>query len=440
MPRSTTDSPPNILLFHCHDLGQHLSCYGVPIETPNLDAFAQDGMIFTNYFCTAAQCSPSRGSIFTGRYPHNNGLVGLAHIGWELNDDEVTLAQHMNQAGYDTCLIGIQHETSDWRRLGYQEADVETGAALQVAPKVTQFLQEQAQQSAGFPFFLSAGTGEPHRPYQRDEVPRDDPAEVTPLPYLPDRPGIREDIAGLNALVRVVDQAFGEVFAALKESGLEQNTLVIFTTDHGPAMPRAKGTCYDPGVKTALIMRWPGHLKGGQKYAELLSNVDLPPTLLELICYPIPDNLDGYSFLPLLMGGSYTPRDHVFLEMTWHDKYNPMRAIRTNRFKYIRNFGDRPLVYLPSDTWAGLAGQEMREEYYSSRRPAEELYDLQADPLEQQNIVDNPDYADVLADLRNRVTAWMEATGDRLLPGDWPPTPEQAKRLERDRENGLLNG
>jgi len=422
---------PNIIKIICHDLGQHCGCYGAGVHTPHIDRLAAQGVRFGNYHCTAAQCSPSRGSIMTGRYPHRNGLVGLAHIGWELNPGERTIPMYLQELGYSTHLFGVQHETSgDPVRLGYQAIEARGGKARELSPQVAAFIRERAREASHRPFFLSMGTFEPHRPYEAEGYESSDPGQVMPLPWLPDRPGIRADIADLNGLVRALDEAVGEVVSALDDSGLAENTLVVFTTDHGLAMPRAKGTCSDPGTKTALILRMPGRLAQGVVHQELLTNCDLLPTLLELAGGRHPADIDGRSFAPLLTGGPYEPRDSIFCEMTWHDKYNPMRAIRTNELKYVRSFGDRPLVYLPLDIWEGRAGQDVRDEYCGSRRPQEQLFDLRTDPLELQDVAADPSYADVLADLRATVQQWMQDTHDPLLSGDWPPTEAQRRRGE----------
>jgi arylsulfatase A-like enzyme len=419
-------SRPNILFIICHDLGQHLGCYGAGLETPNLDALAADGVVFRNYHCSAAQCSPSRGSIITGRYPHNNGLIELCNAGGELYPGTVTMQMLFRDAGYSTHLIGHQHETPrDPRELGYQHIEFSSGAAKNAAKSAAQWLMQRGRSGTSKPFFLNIGTGEPHRPYHRKGYRVDDPAKVKLLPWLPDRPGIREDIAHLNGLVYALDEAVGEVMGALRASGLADNTLVIFTTDHGLAMPQAKCTCYDPGTKTALIMRLPGRWDGGKVYDQLLVNCDLLPTLLELIGARPPDNLDGRSFLGLLDGGGYTPRNHIFTEMTFHGFYNPMRCIRTRRYKYIRNFADLPLVYMPVDIWEEPAGKEMREEYHGARRPREELYDLEKDPLEMNNLAADPACAEIKGDLRRRLETWMRETGDKLLEGDWPASQNQ---------------
>jgi len=430
-----TSDRPNVLQIICHDIGQHVGCLGAGLETPNIDALAAEGVLFDTYCCSAAQCSPSRGSIMTGRYPHNNGLVGLAHIGWELNEDERCLPHYLNDFGYQTHLFGLQHESARSERLGYQNIHKCGNRAAQVGPAVAEWLKEYSSGRGGTPFYLNAGIAEPHRPYEAEGYQGDDPEEVTLLPWLPDRPGIRADIADLNGLMYAVDDAVGAISGALEETGLENDTLLIFTTDHGLAMPRAKGTCYDPGLKTVLMMRLPGRYEGGRRESALLTNCDFLPTILEFVGAPAVANVEGRSFLGLLDRTAYEPNQFIYSEMTWHDKYNPMRSIRTEDYKYIRNFGERPLVYLPLDVWRGRAGQEMRDEYYGSPRPEEELYDLKADPLEYNNLVGDPKYAQVLEDLRGRVQRWMEETDDPLLHGDVPPTPKQAERLATSDES-----
>lgn len=425
----TQGSRPNILMVVVHDLGQHIGCLGAGLQTPQLDALAADGVLFTHHFCSAAQCSPSRGSIMTGRYPHSNGLIGLAHLGWEIGAQEVTLPMYLNAAGYETHLIGGQHEHNEPPRLGYRHVDTSRTDARGATDNLIAFLEERADGPADRPFYVNSGWAEPHRPYNQAGYDNDDPAQVQPLYWLPDRPGIREDIAGLNGLVYRVDESLGRLREALQRTGLADSTLLIFTTDHGTAMPRAKGTCYDPGLKTTFMMHWPGHFTGGRRYSELVSNCDLVPTVLDLVGRQTPAQVQGRSFLPLVDDRPYEPNEFIYAEMTWHDRYNPMRAVRTDRYKYIRNFGERPLVFLPLDVFEGPAGQAMREEYYGSTRPAEELYDLQTDPLEHNNLIYDPAHADVVAALRGQVTTWMHETNDPLLYGDIPPT-----RLQRERQ------
>jgi arylsulfatase A-like enzyme len=436
---------PNVLLVHCHDLGQYLGCYGHDVETPNLDAFADDGVLLENYFCTAPQCSPSRASIVTGTYPHENGVMGLTHMGWELGADARTLPKLLADAGYSTHLLGFQHEVPQDHpeRLGYGSADTETKRALDLVDVVDDFLDEHAEDG---PFFVSLGIEEPHRPFRRDYLDdrvydEPDPDDVDPLAYLPDRPPIREDVAALQSLTTgTLDRAFGQFRESIRGAGIAEETLLVFTTDHGLAMPRAKGTCYDSGLETALLVHQPGELDGGERHDELLSNVDLLPTLLDLVGLEPPVDIAGRSFAPLLRdedseggvgGEGYEERECVYAEMTWHDRYNPMRAIRTERFKYVRNFSVLPRVFVPLDVVPTPSGRAVHEEFHVEHRPEEELYDLEADPHEQDNLAPDrplfeprsngegphPDYVDVLEDLRQRLEAWMVETNDPLLDG-----------------------
>lgn len=410
---------PNILFIITHDTGRYLGCYHKQVKTPNLDRLANEGAIFTNHFCPAPQCSPSRGSIMTGRYPHRNGLIGLAHLGFELNPAEQTLPTLLGKAGYATYLFGVQHESKDPARLGYQYiAEQEDRRAEKVAPAVGAFLTQRAGQAQ--PFFAMVGFFETHRKFAKNNIEPDDPSEVTVPPFLPDTPEVRQDLTEFHGSIAAADMGVGVILDALARSGLEKDTLVIYTTDHGIAFPRAKGTLYDPGLETALLMRWPGVIKPGSQYSQLLCNIDLLPTLLELVGAPIPDNLDGKSFLPLLESDQYSGRDHFFCELTWHDLYRPMRGIRTSRFKYIRHFTNVPGIYLPSDIHGSLSGKVVRDEYYKRPYQSEELYDLQADPLEQMNLIEVDAYSDVAAELRNLVTQEMVRSQDPLMQGPIP--------------------
>nr|WP_114579277.1 sulfatase [Saliphagus sp. LR7] len=447
MTDSTSEATdrPNIVMVHPHNLGQHLGCYGWDVETPNVDSIADKGVRFENYFCTASHCSPARGSIWTGKYPHRNGLIGLAHLGWELHDDERTLVADLNEAGYSTHLFGLQHVSSDPTRLGFQHVNGSTHEfnvdepADEVARDVESFLRDV--EPTDEPFFASVGFSEVHREplvercldcgwtFDLPGYDSDDPETVEPLPYLPDRPGIREDLSYFRGMVYAIDDAVGRIDDALATEGLKEDTILIFTTDHGIGFPRAMGTCYDPGVETALIARWPARFDVGTTREELLSAVDFRPTLLDVLGIDRPADVDGRSFAPLLTSGEYEPRDRLFLEFTWHSKYNPMRAVRTDRYKYVRNFGDLPLVYIPAPLFSSAAGREVRAEFYGSQRPEEELYDLRSDPHERENLAEEPEHADQLSTLRDAVDQWMETTDDRLCEGAWPPSAIQEERV-----------
>ncbi len=411
---------PNILMLVSHDTGSYFGCYNRGTDTPAIDLVAEEGVRFDHYFCPAPQCSPSRGSMLTGLYPHNHGLIGLAHMGFSLNAGTATLPSELRRSGYETVLFGFNHERmagaeQSKHALGYDRVvEIPGERANQVADHVERFLVERAT-SIDQPFYASVGFFETHRPFDEYE-----PVTQSRIPpYLPDSPKVRQDMDQFHGSVRALDHAVGRIHQALENSGLAENTVLIVTTDHGIAFPRAKGTLFDAGLECGLIIRWPGGMRGGRIHSELLCNVDLMPTLLELAGAAVPDGLDGRSFLPLLLEQDYVPRESFFCELTWHDRYHPMRGIRTSRYKYIRNFEEGPRVYLPLDIHQSLSGQEVREHYYI-HNTEEELYDLVEDQLEQNSRIADPAYTEVLIELRTRVEEWMIRTNDPLLQGKVP--------------------
>ncbi|SNZ15244.1 Arylsulfatase A [Natronoarchaeum philippinense] len=434
-----TASAPNVVLIHAHDLGRYLGCYGRDIETPAIERLAAGGALFENHFVTAPQCSPSRGSFMTGRHPHVNGLMGLAHGSWELHDDELILPHYLSDAGYETHLFGLQHISQDTDRLRYDQIHSEGNLYPGVAPSVHQANRAESVASVvdsflergafDAPFFASVGFFECHRVEEKagrfgfhgDQYDTDDPEDIQPLPYLPDRPGIRHDLAEMRGMVDAIDDAVGTILDAIDDAGLADETVVVFTTEHGIAFPRAKGNCYDAGLEAALVMRVPGVADDGRRYDELLSNVDVLPTLLDLLDIDVPERVEGRSFLGLLTGGEYEPRERVFAEMTWHDMYNPVRAIRTERYKYVRSFWRLPKVYLPRDIFASESGREVRETYGVPTRRYEELYDLRETPQEDENVVSEPRYQDARAALSRQLHEWMVETDDPLLDGPVVP-------------------
>lgn len=412
----------NILLIITHDTGRHLSCYGRGVETPNLDALAEVGIKFTNAFCTAPQCSPSRASILTGLMPHRHGLIGLAHRGFRLREDTTLLPKLLSQAGYSTHLFGLQHETQRTTELGYQHVHrLDSLSCQKITPLLLEFLSSEPPQ----PFLASVGFFETHRPFPKLERT---PMQVKVPPFLPDAPEVRHDIAELNESVRRVDESVGQIISELKKHKLWDNTLLIFTTDHGIAFPGAKATLFDPGIEVALLMHGPNEFNGGKVIEAMVSNADLMPTLCEVAGVEPPQNLDGESLLPLVQGKFDKLHEQIFIELTYHAAYDPLRGVRTGRFKYIRSFADRPF-WLPPNVDNGLTKdwyRDNRPEVFETPRPKEMLFDLQSDPLERNNLADNSQYAAVLSEMRRKLEEWMEATGDSLRLGHVRP-PEGAK-------------
>lgn len=416
---------PTIIYIISHDTGTHLGCYGKKVQTPAVDELAKKGVKFENYFCSQPQCSPSRGSILTGKYSHNHGMMGLGHLGFSMTEDNKTLPGELSKLGYETHLFGFFHEAMEGEleasKLGYDyHYKVPGNPAKEVTDTFIDYLKTNvAETKDQTPRFLSIGFEETHRPF--DAFEPDDNECVDIPPYLPDTPEVREDIARFQGSVKEMDKAIKRITDAIEEYGLQDNTVVIYTTDHGIAFPRAKGTLKDSGLETALIMKFPEAHRGKNSGVakELLCNVDLMPTLLEMVGGEVPSEIDGRSFFPLLEGTNYEERENFFCELTWHDKYHPMRGVRTKKYKYIRNFEEGPSVYLPHDLHASPSGQVVRGKYYVPN-VKEELYDLELDPIEENNVADKSEYQEILVKLRQDVTKWMTETEDPLLKGPIP--------------------
>lgn len=440
----TGERQPNVLLVHCHDVGRFLGCYGIPtVRTPSLDTLAGDGVRFDQAFCTAPQCSPSRAALFTGRYPHDTGVMGLTHgrFAWDMAPGVRHLAALLGEAGYWTGLIGVHHESRERpdrelaARLGFDHVHT-GGRAPVVAERAVQALSSRG--NADRPFYLQVGFIEPHRigpktengtrlGFIGDDIVPDAEFGVTIPAYLSDDDTTRREIAELQGAVGYMDAAVGQILAALEEQSLSDNTIVIFTTDHGLALPGAKCTLYDPGLETALIIRAP-HLGwvGGQVEPGLVSNVDLAPTILDAVGLPIPSRVQGESLIDRPTG-----RARVFGEITYHSYYDPRRCIRTETHKLIVNFEAVPAHMAGvSQTWrpwstpatptTGLEG--------ANSDPLE-LYDLRDDPFETHNLAANPEHQNVFDQLRHELLVWMRETGDPVLDGPVPsPFYDRARR------------
>ncbi len=417
---------PNIILFITHDQGQLIGCYDNPqmpnsLNTPNIDKLAEEGVRFANNFCTAPQCSPSRGSIFTSLYPHQNGLMGLVNRGWTLPESNKTLPMYLKENGYSTHLIGLQHESRDPSTLGYDSIIPFRFSHRRMKKDITAFFANLKQENS--PFYACFGTWGSHIPFKNWGTPVD-PDSVKVPPFLPDVEDIRMDLSELYGNIHVVDDIVGHILKNLKKSNLRDNTLFIYTTDHGIAFPRAKCTLYDPGIKTTLIISKPGlsYLNNGKVINTNLSNIDLLPSILELIEAKVPDNIEGKSFISFLKGDIKELREEIYAELTYHDIYNPMRSIRTGNYKYIKNFKDSEVLFeIPEDMrdMARCGGVFMNDhpELYKKKRMVEELYDLKKDPNERNNLINKSDYKAIASELRQKLNAWMERTNDPLLKG-----------------------
>lgn len=417
----------NVLIVHWHDLGRHLGVYGhTDVRSPRLDQLAAEGILLTRAHATAPLCSPSRGSLFTGRYPQSNGLVGLAHHGWEYRAGVRTLPAVLSESGWRTALFGMQHETSFPSRLGFDEFDVSNSYCEYVVEQADAWLRRAPAELSG-PFLLTAGFFETHRPYPHDRYEPADPASVELPGYLPDTPEIRQDLADFYGSITVADAAVGRLLDTLAETGLDRSTWVVFMTDHGPALPRAKSTLYDAGTGIAMIVRPPtGAGVPPQVYDELFSGVDLVPTLLDLLGVQAPAEVEGLSHADNFVKPAATPfpvRTEVYSTKTYHDSFDPIRAIRTKEFSYIENYAERPLLDLPWDIADSAPGAVVGPNARSPR-PGRELYDLRTDPGESHNLFGTPltaETAEIARELALQLNDWRMQTND-VIPSDFAGT------------------
>ena len=412
-------TPPNIIYLHSHDTGRYVQPYGHQIQTPNIQRLADQGLLFRQAFCAAPTCSGSRACLLTGQWAHVNGMTGLAHRGWTLNDYDRHIVHPLREAGYWSALIGEQHVSEDPGVLGYDHVvDIGTTKVHSIAPAALQLLRSRPPR----PFFLSIGFFETHREFFEPSSVRD-ALYGAPPPHLPDTPETRADMASFKASARSLDQGVGAVLHALDEQGLADDTLIVLTTDHGLPFPGAKGTLSDRGLGTMLILRGPGGFLGGHVTDALVSHVDIYPTLCELAGAPLPEDLSGTSLLPLARREVAEVRDELFAELTYHAAYDPQRAIRTRRHKLIRHFGDRLLPVLPNVDDSPSKKLLVAAGWGQTPRPRVELYDLLADPGEMRNLATDESCSAHLADLDAQLDAWMHATADPLLDGPVPVPP-----------------
>jgi N-sulfoglucosamine sulfohydrolase len=432
-----------------------------PGLTPNLDRLAREGMWFVHAHVTVGVCQPSRECLMTGRYPHRNGAVGF----YPVRDDVPTLQEALKAAGYHLGIMGkVGHlqpaEKFPW---DFQPDGAAIGMGRDPAAyyRLTRDFLRQAK-AAGKPFFLMANSHDPHRPFAGSEQEQqraqggrkgkkkasahtDDEANVSagtyPPPgrvystneirvpgFLPDLPAVRKEVAQYYASAHRCDQTVGEVLRALKESGFEESTLVMFLSDNGVSLPFGKSNCYLNSTRTPWLVRWPGKTKPGTTdVRHFISGIDFMPTILDAVGLPLTAGMDGTSFLPVLTGGKQPDRDRVFTcynETSGRRAY-PMRCLQTARFGYIFNgWADGTNIYR-AEPMNGLTFPAMEAAAKTQpavakrvdtllRRAPEELYDFAADSNGLTNLAADPKHRQQLQQMRKTMLAWMEQTQDPL--------------------------
>jgi len=439
-------APPNLLVITVDDMScDSVGAFGCPLPdtTPNIDALARQGMRFWYAHVVVGNCVPSRNVMQTGRYPHNSGVEGF----YQVKVDFPILPDLLRQRGYFLAILGkVSHSTPyhpyPWD-LVLDPAGPRSRQEARKASVVYELTKQAiaASQSAGKPFYLLMNLTDPHFPLYGMNTqgrPFDDPnrpsrvfkPEEVPVPgFLPDDPAVRKELAAYYSSVRRADDCVGAILRALKESGRERDTVVMFLSDHGMPFPFAKTNVYHHSTRTPWIVRWPGVVRPNTVDRQhMISAVDFMPTILDIVGIPHPEGLDGRSFLPLLKGQPQEGRDMVFKEYNENagGARHPMRSVETKRFGYIFNpwsNGQRVFRTATQGTWTYRRMRELAETdpYWAKRldfflhRTREEFYDYQKDPDALHNLIDDPAYQDEVNRLRKALEDWMVRTGDHAL-------------------------
>jgi arylsulfatase A-like enzyme len=419
--------PPNILWLSCEDMSPHLGCYGdTTIPTPNIDRLAREGVRFSNAFCTAGVCAPSRNAIITGMYQTSTGGHNMRTLYNTFPEKTGLPSQYSIVPPPD-----VRAFPEYLRRAGYYTTNnVKTDYQFEEPPTVWNAVSNKAHwrnRPGNQPFFAVFNNTVTHESqvWARKDLPlRVDPSRIKVPPYYPDTKTVRQDMARFYSNIRDMDDWVGEMLKQLEDDGLLNNTIVFFWSDHGDGLPFVKREIYDRGLRVPLIVRFPGGQGAGTVRSDLISMIDLAPTVLSLAGLPAPKSMQGQAFL-----GTYAakkPRQYIFAARDRLDEqYDRVRAVHDGRYQYIRNFYPGKPLYMDiayrkqQPMMAELL--RLRDEgqltpaqmqWFRPTKPAEELYDLQTDPYQLTNVVDQPAQAQQVKRLRQQLDHWLTDTHD----------------------------
>ncbi len=410
---------PNLLFVIADDCTfRDIGCYGGQAHTPNIDRLATQGMRLTHCFQAAPMCSPTRHNIYTGQYPvktgaYPNHTATYSHI--------KNITHYLKPLGYRVALSGKTHigprQLFQFEYSGQKNPDMNAIDTLfgQCAENET-------------PFCLFACSNEPHTPWDKGDASRYPPEKIKLPAYIPDTPVVRDGYSRYLAEVTYYDSQVGELMDLLDKHKLADNTLVIVVSEQGNSMPFAKWTCYDNGLQSAMIVRWPGKVKPGSLSDAMVEYVDVTPTFVAAAGGQLAAELDGESMIDLFTGKVTEHKQFAYGIMTTkgiingNDSY-PIRSVRSRTHKLILNLqhdqkftnactksAEFLSMIKAADAGDDLAKWAVNRYHY---RPAVEFYDVIEDPLEMHNLADHPEYADKIAALRKQLDAWMESQGDK---------------------------
>ena len=437
---ANTDRPPNIVLIFSEDMGPDLGCWGTNVRTPNIDRLASDGMRFTHFFGTASVCMPNRTAMITGITQSSLGAVTMRppkQFMRPLPDGVKPVPALLREAGYQTGNIKSDNfhtnGKDDWNFI-FNEKSWDTKKLDSI--------------DTNKPFYLQFNIFQAHRPYVQDKQHPVDPETVDVPPYYPDHPVTRQSWSDYLESIQDLDKSVGKILTWLEESNLSENTIVFFLSDHGEAFLRGKYFLYDSSLNQPLIVRWPKACKppagyeGGTASDKMLASIDLAAQTLECAGVEQPSWMHGKEFL----SSKNKTRREIYSAADWYGGAKlKSRSVRTERFKYIRNFKTdvsvhsvsteyrkslHPLYHLVEILNERGELDSIHQKLLMEPLQEEELYDLQNDPHEMNNLIGDPKFAEVHQELNERLTRLIEQTGDL---GFEPLDPEHAKHFDNFR-------
>lgn len=412
-------TPPNFLLILADDCTcADLELYGGLARTPRLNKLAQEGMRFTKCYQATAMCSPTRHCLYTGLYPVKSGAYPNHTMAYE---HVRSIAHYLQAQGYATHLSGKTHILpKSVFPFNYSGKDNNPDPAAFAAVL-------KANSKSKKPFLFIAASNEPHEPWDKGDAKKYPPQDIKLPPIFVDTPETRQEYSKYLAEISYFDEQVGELLDLLDKYDQSSNTLVMVLSEQGNSFPFAKWTCYDAGLRSACVVRWPARVKAGQVSDALIEYVDVVPTLLNATGASAPQ-LDGISFLPVLQGKAEKHKSVTFsLQTTRGIKEGPeyfaIRSVRDTRYRYIRNltpevtFDNMVTHSTLFDSWrlAAMQGDPVARQLVESyqHRPAEELYDCEIDPWNQHNLIADSSLAKVHQNLHNKLDQWMKQQGDQ---------------------------
>ena len=410
---------PNFVFIIADDCTfRDIGCYGGQAKTPNIDRLANEGMRFTRCFQAAPMCSPTRHNLYTGIYPVKSGAYPNHTF---VKDGIKSVVHYLKPKGYRVALSGKTHINP---RTSFP-FEYSTKGNNPDLDKIDQLFEDSVKEKT--PFCLFACSNEPHSPWDKGNQSDYDPQKIKLPPYFVDTPETREAYCKYLAEIGYYDWQVGQILKKLDKHGLKEDTLVVVVSEQGSGFPFAKWTCYENGLQSAMVVRWPGKIKAGSRTSAMVEYVDVLPTFLDAAKFNIPKVLEGQSFLPVLLGNKHAHKKYVYGLMTTKGINNGsenygIRSVRDERYKYIWNFTPdvefqnactQSMVF---KSWikkaqSGDADAKDKVNRYQWR-PEIEIYDLEKDPYEWNNLAGKPEVKTIQQRLSNALKKWMKSQGD----------------------------